>query len=308
MVSTQIKKFNSNNITSVFFVVNPLTAMISRLIIDQFELKNILIVSFRLTPVELIKSKTIFVTEKKFDAYRKKLLFDSPSGRRILEAIEGDFILFTSWAFRETNWLIKSKKCKGHFYIEEGQGSYMNYTTFDYKKLPFWILIKNNFKNRINKGDGIGYFYREDNSGFIGLHPKSFPNIKFSQKYFLKNKEKLKLVYSQKIMGYKNIGLSCAERRLEDNNWKGMIDKLIECLPNGGLIKLHPSFCMSQEKTIKIKKYLTLKTNKRIKLCDNNVILEIEMLYENKNLYGPQTSLSFYADYLGSNFIPINLP
>lgn len=308
MVSSRIKKYNSNNITSVFFVLNPLTALITRLIINQFELKNILIVSFRRTPVELIKFKTIFVIEKRIDIYRKKLLFDSPSGRRILEAIEGNFILFTSWAFRETNWLLKSKKCKGHFYIEEGQGSYMSYTTFDYKKLPFWTFIKNNFKNRINKGDGTGYFFRNDSLGFIGLHPKCFPNINTNQKYFLKNKEKLKEVYSPKIMGYKNIALSCAERRLEDNNWKDMIDKLIECLPKGGLIKLHPSFCISEKKIEKIKKYLTFKTNEQIQLCNNNVILEIEMLFENKNLWGPQTTLSFYADFFGSTFKSINLP
>lgn len=308
MVKRLIEKFNSQDVISVFFVVNPLTAMISRLIIDQFELKNILIVSFRNTSVELLKFKTIFVTEKRIDIYRKKLLFDSPSGRRILKSIERNFILFTPWAFRETNWLIKSKKCMGHFYIEEGQGSYTNYTTFDYKKLPYWILVKNNFKNRTARADGTGYFFRNDNLGFIGLHPKSFSNLNTTRKYFLKNKERLKKVYSPKIMGYTKIALSCAERRLEDNNWKGMIDKLIEYLPKGGLIKLHPSFYVSDEKIKKIKKYLTLKTNKRIQLCDNSVIMEIEMLYENKNLYGPQTSLSFYADYFGSNFIPINLP
>ena len=307
MVKRLIKKYNSQNVISVFFVVNPLTAMISRLIIDQFELKNILIVSFRHTPVEIIKYKTIFVTEKRKDTYRKKLLFDSPSGRRITETIEGNFILFTSWAFRETNWLLKSKKCKGHFYIEEGQGSYMNYTPFDYKKLSFWIIVKNNFKNRVNRGDGTGYFFRSDNLGFIGLHPKSFPNIKSNQKYFLKNKEKLKEVYSPKIMGYTKIALSCAERRLEDNNWEGMIDKLIEYLPKGGLIKLHPSFYVSDEKIEKIKKYLTLKTNERIQLCDNNVILEIEMLHEKKTIWGPQTSLSFYADFFESTFKSINL-
>ena len=307
MVKRLIEKFNSQDVISVFFVVNPLTAMISRLIIDQFELKNILIVSFRNTSVELFKFKTIFVKEKRIDIYKKKLLFDSPSGRRILEAIEGNFILFTPWAFRETNWLIKSKKCMGHFYIEEGQGSYRGYKPFDYRKLPFWILVKNNFKNRVNNEDGTGYFYRNDNLGFIGLHPKSFPNINTTRKYFLKNKERLKKVYSPKTMGYTKIALSCAEGRLEDKNWKGMIDKLIECLPMGGLIKLHPSFYVSDEKIEKIKEYLALKTNKRIELCDNNVILEIEMLYENKNLFGPQTSLSFYADYFGSNFIPIYL-
>ena len=183
----------------------------------------------------------------------------------------------------------------------------MNYATFNYKKLPFWILVKNNFKNRVNKGDGVGYFYRNDNLGFIGLHPKSFPKAKTSEKYLLKNLEKLKEAYSPKIMGHKNIALSCAEGRLEDNNWRGMIDSLIECLPEGGLIKIHPSFYVSDEKIEKIKKYLMLRTNERIQICDNNVILEIEMLHEKKNIWGPQTSLSFYADLFGSTFKSINL-
>ena len=86
-----------------------------------------------------------------------------------------------------------------------------------------------------------------------------------------------------------------------------MILILIKTLPNGGLIKLHPSFYVSDKKIEKIKKYLEKETDNQIQLCAIDVILEIEMLFEKKNILGPQTSLSYYADFFGSNFKLIKL-
>ena len=310
MVEARIKKIKGEKLTAVFFIVNPLTAILSRLIIEKFNLnkRNVFIVSFRNSSLDLLDFESIFIEPRRIDAYRQKILFDSPGARKVLKHLNNSFVLFTPWAFREANWLIKSKKCKGHFYIEEGQGSYMDYQTFNYDKIPLITFIKNNFKNRVNNGDGNGYFFRDDSSGFIGLHPKCFPKIKSEEKYFLNNTNKIMQFYKPKTNGIKEIALSCAERRLIDNNWEAMIFKLIEYLPKGGLIKLHPSFYMSQDKINKIKNYLLIRTNNQVKLCGKEVILEIEMLYENKNLYGPQTTLSFYALFFGSNFKTIKLP
>ena len=44
-----------------------------------------------------------------------------------------------------------------------------------------------------------------------------------------------------------------------------------------------------------------------VKICDDSVIIEIEMLYENKKLIGPLTSLSIYANVFGSEFESIDL-
>ncbi len=309
MVEARIKKIIDKKLTSVFFVVNPLTAILSRLIIEKFNLnkKKILIVYFRDSSFDLLNFESISIRYRRIDIYRQKLLFDSPGGRKILKHLTNNFILFTPWALREANWLIKSKKCSGHFYIEEGQGSYMNYQTFNYDKIPLLTFIKNNFKNRVNKGDGTGFFFRNDSSGFIGLHPKCYPKIKSEEKYFLDNANKIMQFYNPKINGIKEIALSCAERRLIGNNWEVMINILIGCLPKGGLIKLHPSFYVSEEKINNIKNYLLIRTNNQVKLCDKEVILEIEMLFEKKNLYGPQTTLSFYALLFGSNFNSIML-
>ena len=310
MISKIIEKAKDTNLLNIFFVVNPLTLIITKLIIDEFQLEknNILIISFRNTDISILNYNFYIVEHSKYDGIKRKLFLQNPIGSKIQSLLNRKFILYASWAFREVNFLSKSPNCFGHIYIEEGQGSYRRHKLFNYSKVSIVTKIKFHFNNRINNDKGPNYLFRDDNLGFIGLHPKSFPNIKTNKKFFLKNIDKLKEVYSPKLKGNKNIALSCAERRLENNNWEGMIDKLVECLPKEGLIKLHPSFYMPNGKIEKIKKYLTLKTNERIRLCENNVILEIEMLYEKKNIWGPQTSVSFYADYFGSNFKSINLP
>ena len=44
-----------------------------------------------------------------------------------------------------------------------------------------------------------------------------------------------------------------------------------------------------------------------ISICPDNVIIEIEMLHENKTLIGSLTSLNRYAQAFGSKFIDIKL-
>ena len=308
-LKNQIDYYKSRNFTFVFLIVNPITAIISKLIIEEFKLNRspILIVSFRQTTTDLFKYPSISINIKRFEAIKQKLLFYSVGGREILSHLENQFILFSSWAFRESNWLIKSRRCIGHYYIEEGQGSYMPYQPFNYKKISTWTFIKNNFKNRVIDGKGVGFFYRDDSLGFLALNPNSFPRINESKKFILKNFSLLKNSYAPKLLGVKNIALGCAERRLKNNDWKSMILILIKALPNGGLIKLHPSFYVSDKKIKKITSYLLKETNNHIRLCANEVILEIEMLFEKKNILGPQTSLSFYAEFFGSNFKLIKL-
>ena len=309
LIEKQIEQFKSNQTTFVFFIVNPITAIISRLIIEYFKLEKnkILIVSFRNTPIDFLNYPHLTISLNRVKSILQNLFFFSSGGIKILKKINNNFVLFTSWAFRESNWLINSNKCQGHFYIEEGQGSYMLYRPFNYSKTSFLTFIMNNFKNRINNGEKTSYFYRDDSLGFIGVLPICFPIIEKNKKLILKNISLLKKIYKPKTIGIKNIALGCAERRLLNKNWYPMIEKIIRILPEGGIIKLHPSFYIYDEKIKKIKSYLANKTNNRIQLCDADVILEAEMLFEKKTFYGPQTSLLFYAKHFGSNFVSINL-
>ena len=86
-----------------------------------------------------------------------------------------------------------------------------------------------------------------------------------------------------------------------------MIKTLIDNMPNGGVIKLHPSFASDKIKRNQIESIIKSFNNNHIKICPDNVIIEIEMLYEEKILVGSLTSLSKYAESFGSKFINVDL-
>ena len=48
-------------------------------------------------------------------------------------------------------------------------------------------------------------------------------------------------------------------------------------------------------------------SNRKIPLCPNEVILEMEMLFEKKYIVGSKTALSIYAKQFGSTFKLIKL-
>ena len=303
---------NSNipKLTHVFFVVNPVTVLITRMIIDQFDLKTnkILIISNRNTDLSILDFNSLYILPSRINNLYDKLFFSSFIGKKVLKKLKGSqFIIYASWATRELSFLMNSRNCKGHFYIEEGQGSYMNHIPFSYTKVSLIDKLKNNFKNRLNEDDSSGYFYRDDSLGFIGISNKAFPKINESKKTILNNLNSLKVYYKPKLIGIKTIGLTCAERRLEDNNWRNMLKIIVDKLPENSAIKAHPSFTFSQQRFNKLKKMLEEISNKNIRLLENDVILELEMLYEKKKFIGPQTSVSIYAEFFDSTFENLKL-
>ena len=86
-----------------------------------------------------------------------------------------------------------------------------------------------------------------------------------------------------------------------------MIKKLISKLPDGAIVKPHPSFTMNSKIFTEFRDLFYGITKNKFSLCDNDVILELEMLHEKKLIIGPQTSLSRYANQLGSKFQNIQL-
>ena len=89
-LKNQIDYYKSNNLTFVFLIVNPITAMISNLIIEEFKLKRspILIVSFRQTPTDLLKYPSISINIKRLEVVMQKLLFYSVGGKKILSHLK----------------------------------------------------------------------------------------------------------------------------------------------------------------------------------------------------------------------------
>ena len=75
------------NYLFVFFVVNPISTVVTRLLIDTLNLtsKNILIVSFRNTDLALLNYNSYIVNMNKLDRVYEKITFSSISGKRIIK-------------------------------------------------------------------------------------------------------------------------------------------------------------------------------------------------------------------------------
>ena len=81
-----------------------------------------------------------------------------------------------------------------------------------------------------------------------------------------------------------------------------MLIILINEMNGEGVIKLHPSFTSSNQIQDDIIKVFQNLETKKIKICPNDVNIELEMIYETKKIIGFQTSLSKYATIFGSKF------
>ena len=309
-ILNNLQKQKTLNYLHVFFVNNPITVVISRLIIDKLNIdkRNILIVSFRNTDISILNFRSLFIKKNKFERIIEKLTFTSVSGKNIINKINNKkFILFTSWSKKEANWLLKSDNCAGHYYIEEGSAAYRIHNPYSFQKITYKTQIINNFRNRVNEGNEDDLAFRDDALGYIGINDTSFPQISSNNKIILDNISDLKKIYKPKLLGIKYIGLTCAERRLQNGNWQEMIDKLIKKLPNNSFIKAHPSFTISTKKIKSISDYVKTVSAEKIELCSNDIIIELEMLYEKKTIIGPVSSLNFYTKLFGSDYQIIKL-
>lgn len=308
-----ISELKTNKYLNVFLVASPILAIITRMIIESLNLKNenILIVSLRNTSLEILPFNNLFIQPGNFDRYIEKIFFASPSGRKIKKFINKsnkEFIIYSGWAYREVNWLLKSTKCAGHIYIEEGQGSFFNYVPYSRSNMSLLNKIKFNWRNRVNPNDGEGFFFRNDALLHIGMSEGVYPKINETKKFLLDNLHDIKKYYKPKLLGITQIGLTCSASRLPNIiDWEIMLKKLIHVLPNHAFIKPHPSFTSSKKVFDKFKLIYKKLNHKNIKLCQDDINLELEMLYEKKHLIGPQSSIERYAISFGSSYKKINL-
>lgn len=306
-----------NNLLHVFIINGPISLIASRMIIDEFEIKeaDIFLSCSRKTDTSLINPLSFNPISYWYDRYFEKILSINLKGHRILNKILGEnrnFILYSAWAELETEKIIASKYCKGHIYIEEGQMAYWKVKPFKYKrKFIFMRMIENIYLHLTNSFERFtedhDRHYRDDAMAYIGLTPNAFPLVPNEKRFILNNYESLKNHYKPKLLGIKTIGLTCAERRLDRSQWKSMLKTLVKRMPNGGVIKLHPSFSMDNKKVDKLKSLLSSMNTQNIKICDDAAIIEIEMLFENKQLIGPLTSVSIYSEVFGSDFEYVDL-
>jgi hypothetical protein len=298
-----ISSANKNNWMHVFLVVNPIAASVSRLIKETYNLKesNILTVSLRDTDLSIIDFNTMHLSDSLKNKILIKFFKSYPNTKKILNRIGKDnkFILYTSWAYKESSQLpsvgrlVSLSNCMGHVYIEEGQATYRASKPFSSNKSS---------RHNTLHAENLIDVYRDDAYAFIGILPEAYPEVPKEKLYILNNFIDLKKFYNPILVGIKTIGLTCAERRLEKNQWRNMMQTLIDNMPDGGVIKLHASFLSNKKSRMRIHSIFEDIAPDSISICDEKAIIELEMLYEKKNLLGSLTSLEKYAEVLDSEF------
>ena len=250
-----IRKAKENSSSHIFFVNSPITTIVTKLIIENYNLdsEKILILSIRNTNTAILDYLTVKPRKNLLDKVLFKVFNYNLFGKRILNSFKiknKNFIIYSAWFYPEVQDSINSSKCIGHIYLEEGQLSYTSINPISKKKMS----IENKSTVYLEPHLRKNYFLNTAKS-YIGIFPKVFPQISKEKKFILNNHTDLLKFYKPRLIGIKNIGLTCAERRIHGKDWRIMIDLLLANMPEGGVIKLHPSFSLSKVKNDLIKKY-----------------------------------------------------
>ena len=315
-----IKK-NRDQLNHIFVLTNPLVVFISKLIIEKYKIpeERIILISYRNTNSDLIRGKIQNIKLSFFDKLFRKFFLFSLYGyrlRRILEKESTDFIFYCDWDNRDVIELINSKKCLGQAYIEEGQSSFNNFNIYKFKKNRFsqWLRLRrwkrsSDIKEKLCLDvHSFNEFYNDLAFAYFTISNNSFPLVDKNKKVLLKDFSIVKKFYKPYLIGIKNIGIMCSPRRLKENNWNFAIRNLVNSLPDNSFIKLHPEFYTNNKLIEKFSKILDIyKGQKKINICNSSTIIEAEMLFEEKILFGPLTSLEKYAIEFGSKFNKISI-
>lgn len=311
----------------VFLVSNPIVAMVSYEYIHEMSLKkdDILIIFFRDFYVNLFSEMNIRICnrsilqklgdrlsvsdintrtsnkdifEKIGDHFSVTKLSSRSVKRKLIESYNRQFILYTSWLDETASEVVESKDCRGHVYIEEGDMSYQEHPIF-----PLSIDYCRQSKRIVGKNEFFTDFWRNDALLWVGVTKNSFPTAPDSKKYKIRSFLNAKKKYNPVLQEYKNILLMPSPARLPESEWKNSVSKLASNENQPFALKLHPRMIGRNPLVFKYFENVLheLGFSEAI-VCSKETIIEIEMMYDKKKLVGDRSSLSRYADLVGSDF------
>lgn len=207
------------------------------------------------------------------------------------------FDVYSSWMFQETEFLSFLPNNEKHFYLEDGQLSLIPFSLYPNKYTNRWSARSSKLtSNRMQ------YVYRDDASGFLCITPSAFEGNHSISKTIFDNFESCFQWYSPKLVDIKTIILSPHPKRLLPDLYLASIMKALKTVPNRWALKLHWAIYSypSLYRAI-LNEFSTIPSSTGI-LCDRDTIIELEMIAEKKELFGPITSLAHYAIMFNSSF------
>ena len=291
---------------NVFLIANPVIAIVARQFISAMEMRpeDVLILFVRGQKYEFFQNYRTEYIERTFflklSKYLPRIFMAYPVYlRKHIESYKRNFILHTSWLDQLSTEIIKSDNCIGHVYLEEGDQAYKNFPVF-----PSHPDYERPVKTELNK-HVYNHYWRDDALKWVGLSECSFPTAPAEKKVILKNLCAVKDNYKPKLKSGDIILLLPTPGRLPKSHWLDAIKSLNLYPEKPAYLKLHPAFGELPSARKQIRSMLVASGINNIRLCDKNVVLEVEMLFHPLVLIGDRSSLSRNAENFGSQFVTV---
>lgn len=290
----------------VFLVNSPIVAIVARMVIEAYGIpsNNVKCVSINRADTSLVCAESINFRSWWFDRFLAKIFRYSPMGVRITAELNNDnkkYLVYAAWVYPEVESILNSPNCLGHMYLEEGQLTYYNSKPYTNTKYNSWY-----YRKKKKEAGSVDYYFREDAAAVFALSTQSFPSIQHNKRILLNNFNAVNKFYTPKLVGVKTIGVMPAPHRIPNEKLESALRMFLQKMPEGGAIKLHPGYCVHTVLRDQVKSCLEKLSNGSITICDDDTILELEMLAESKVFYGARSSIVRYAEEFGSIYEIIN--
>ena len=302
----------------VFFITSPIVEIVAFQVLHKFNipLDRVILVSLRGYAPKLINAELVVSRKSYLSRILLRFLNFSYEGYRVKRKLikQADkYILYAPWDTDQAIEVMSSNLCAGHVYLEEGQMTYQYNKPYNvdlsrkgkYQRISKW---KKGLKKLSYRDDVpvFNEFYNEAALAYVGISDKVYPAIDRSKVVVINDMSKIKEVYKFKIKDKRSIGVMCTPRRLVNIGVIESVNRLMACLPENSCIKLHPDFYNIKKTVLEVDEHIK-NSGRKIELCDEDVVIELEMLCSNKKLYGAVTSLSKYAEIFGSEYEKVDL-
>lgn len=301
-----IEENRQDDCLHIFLIHSPVAIIMATMMVDAYRipLSSVRAVGIRNTNTEMTGLRELHLRPGRYDRYVNRITGRNLAAWRLRREILHScsrYIVYASWAYPEVEELLACRRNLGHIVFEEGQQSYYRSPLYRPNILNSWLFRR----GRILRGS-IEHYFRDDASAFVGLTPESFPLIPRDRRYVLTNLNSMARKYTPRLTGVSAIGLMPAPRRLAPAEVFPAIDRLINAMQGPGVIKMHPGF-LSERSYVPahFAQYIAERSGGRVRLCPDDALLEMEMFLEKKQLYGARSSLSRYAELLGSSFTSV---
>jgi hypothetical protein len=281
----------------VAIINNPLVALVVRLyFIDRkIDPSRVLLISERNTSLDIFDERCprTFLGTDGLTAEKRLFITRQVQDKK--------FVLITPWVLEVADYLGRKQNCFGFIYCEEGRMAYFKSKPYSDRIVVPWKLRK----LIVERTKNVNYLFKKNPLLLISIGQEAFKDIFPCEPLHVVPASLIPLIYEPKIKSYENILLTPSVRYV--NQISALFRFAAEKIVNLAAIKIHPSL-ESKREMIKYELEKCFAIRSAIpELIERNVVLEGEMFFDKKIIYGMASSIEIYANLFGSKYVQLSI-